>query len=111
MEKDRETIQIAIPQTTEWQRIGNQIDTAMIFTRAHFVNVFCAIIENGQHLQLRLAHYFVVEPRKYCTANQSIEERVHQSDYAADWRNRITKIHLAEECEFSGRAKCDGATT
>jgi hypothetical protein len=29
----------AIPQPTEWQRIGNQIDGAMIFARADFVNV------------------------------------------------------------------------
>jgi hypothetical protein len=26
-------------QATEWQRVGNQIDTAMIFARADFVNV------------------------------------------------------------------------
>src|SRR5436309_2099136 len=29
----------AVPQPTEWQRIGNQIDAAMIFAGAHFVNV------------------------------------------------------------------------
>ena len=29
----------AVPQPTEWQRIGNQIDAAMIFTRADFVKV------------------------------------------------------------------------
>jgi hypothetical protein len=28
-----------IPQLTEWQRIGNQIDAAMIFARAHFIKV------------------------------------------------------------------------
>jgi len=28
---------LAIPQGTEWQRIGNQIDAAMIFARADFV--------------------------------------------------------------------------
>src|SRR5262249_49499775 len=27
-------------QPTEWQRIGNQINAAMIFARADFVNVF-----------------------------------------------------------------------
>ena len=27
------------PEPTEWQRIGNQIDAAMIFARADFVNV------------------------------------------------------------------------
>ena len=32
----------ALPQTTEWQRIGNQINPAMIFTRADFVNVCSA---------------------------------------------------------------------
>jgi hypothetical protein len=26
-------------QPTEWQRIGNQIDAALIFARTHFVNV------------------------------------------------------------------------
>jgi hypothetical protein len=29
----------AIQEPTEWQRIGNQIDTAFIFARADFVNV------------------------------------------------------------------------
>ena len=32
-------VRLAIPQPTEWQRIGNQIDAAMIFARADFVNV------------------------------------------------------------------------
>jgi hypothetical protein len=32
-------IRLAIPQATEWQRIGNQIDTAFIFARADFVSV------------------------------------------------------------------------
>jgi hypothetical protein len=27
-------IRFAVPQATKWQRIGNQIDAAMIFTRA-----------------------------------------------------------------------------
>ena len=31
-----------IPQPTERQRIGNQIDAAMIFARANFVNVLSA---------------------------------------------------------------------
>ena len=29
----------AVPQPTDWQRIGDQIDAAMIFTRANFVDV------------------------------------------------------------------------
>jgi hypothetical protein len=28
---------LAVPQPTEWQRIGNQIDAAMIFARSDFV--------------------------------------------------------------------------
>jgi hypothetical protein len=32
-------IRLAISQPTEWQRIGDQIDAAMIFTRTDFVNV------------------------------------------------------------------------
>jgi hypothetical protein len=28
-----------VPQPTEWQRIGNQIDAAMIFALADFLNV------------------------------------------------------------------------
>jgi hypothetical protein len=30
---------LAVPEATEWQRIGNQIDAAMIFARADFVNM------------------------------------------------------------------------
>jgi hypothetical protein len=32
-------IRLAVPQATEWQRIGNQIKAAMIFARADFVDV------------------------------------------------------------------------
>ena len=32
-------IWLAIPQPTEWQRIGNQIDAAFIFARADFVKL------------------------------------------------------------------------
>ena len=35
----RDCVWLAIPQAPEWQRIGNQIDAASIFARAHFVNV------------------------------------------------------------------------
>jgi hypothetical protein len=30
---------MVMPQPTKWQRIGNQIDAAMIFALANFVNV------------------------------------------------------------------------
>jgi len=32
-------IWFAVPQPTEWQHIGNQINTAVIFVRSDFVNV------------------------------------------------------------------------
>ena len=32
-------IRRVIPQPTEWQRIGNEINAAMILARADFVNV------------------------------------------------------------------------
>jgi hypothetical protein len=35
----RDSISIAIPQPTEWQPTGNQIDAATISARADFVNV------------------------------------------------------------------------
>ena len=35
-------IWLAIPQATEWERIGNQIDATMIFARANFINVLRA---------------------------------------------------------------------
>jgi hypothetical protein len=35
----RDGIRLAIPQPTEWQRIGNQIDAAFVFARPDFVNV------------------------------------------------------------------------
>ena len=35
------------PQLTEWQRIGNQVDAAMIFAAADFVNVHYSTHRNG----------------------------------------------------------------
>ena len=32
-------VRLALPQATKWQRIGNQIDAAMILARADFVKV------------------------------------------------------------------------
>jgi hypothetical protein len=32
-------VRLGVPRTTEWQRIGNQIDAAMVFARFDFVNV------------------------------------------------------------------------
>ncbi len=30
-----------VPQATEWQRVGNQIEAALIFARADFVGIAC----------------------------------------------------------------------
>ena len=38
----------AVPQPTEWQRIGNQIDAAMIFARSHFVKVLEVLTDAGR---------------------------------------------------------------
>jgi len=35
----RPSARLSVPQPTKWQRIGNQIDAAMIFTRADYLNV------------------------------------------------------------------------
>ena len=35
----RDGVRLAVPQPTEWQRIGDQISAAMIFARTDFVNV------------------------------------------------------------------------
>ncbi len=35
----RDCISFVVPQATEWQRIGNQIDAAFVFAGADFVNV------------------------------------------------------------------------
>jgi len=32
-------IRFGVPEATEWQRIGDQIDTAFIFARVYFINV------------------------------------------------------------------------
>jgi len=40
----------AIPQPTEWQHIGNEINTAMIFAWSDFVNVVKGIVGPPQRL-------------------------------------------------------------
>jgi hypothetical protein len=32
-------VRLTVPQATEWKRIGNQIDTALVAARTDFVNV------------------------------------------------------------------------
>jgi hypothetical protein len=35
----RGCVRFAIPQPTEWQRIGNEINAAMISARSHFIRM------------------------------------------------------------------------
>jgi hypothetical protein len=39
IKNDSSAILSSGPQPTEWQRIGNQINAAFIFTRTYFINV------------------------------------------------------------------------
>jgi hypothetical protein len=32
-------VRLAVPQRTEWQRVGNQINAAVVLARADFVNM------------------------------------------------------------------------
>ena len=38
-------VRLTIPQPTEWQHIGNEIDAALIFARSDFVNVHKGSVE------------------------------------------------------------------
>ena len=38
---------VAVPQPTEWQRIGNQINAAMIFARTDLINVHIHFLCNA----------------------------------------------------------------
>jgi len=39
IKNDSSAILSSGPQPTEWQRIGNQINAAFVFTRTYFINV------------------------------------------------------------------------
>ena len=41
----------SVPQATEWQRIGDQIDSAMIPARADFVKVYGDILLRGRRYE------------------------------------------------------------
>ena len=45
-----------IPQPTEWQRIGNQIDAAMIFTRAGILRSLCVTSRRILRIYICEAH-------------------------------------------------------
>ena len=53
-------VQYVVPQPTEGQRIGNQIDAAMIFAQAHFVSVVVSWYHrNGQRLALAIGWMWI----------------------------------------------------
>src|SRR6266404_1908274 len=52
-------IRLAVPQATEWQRIGDEIDAAMILTRSDFVNV-----PVKRAVRLRQRHGIIVKGKR-----------------------------------------------
>jgi hypothetical protein len=48
-------VPLAIPQSPEWQHIGNQINAAFIFARADFVNVHHYLGLRGNRLTMTAA--------------------------------------------------------
>jgi hypothetical protein len=46
----RYCVWFSVPQATEWQRIGNQIDAALVAARSHFVRVHFRQIAESSHL-------------------------------------------------------------
>ena len=42
-------IRLGVPQPTEWQGFGNQIDAAFVFARAYLVNVHDPFPAHGTH--------------------------------------------------------------
>jgi hypothetical protein len=45
---------LAVPQPTEWQGIGDQIDAAMIFARTDFVNVYGTVQRTTAFITARI---------------------------------------------------------
>jgi hypothetical protein len=43
-----DSVRLTVPQPTEWQRIGNQIDAAFIFARADFVKALEVLTDAGR---------------------------------------------------------------
>ena len=41
----RDSVRPGIPQATEWERVGNQINAALVFTRSDFVNVHLSLVK------------------------------------------------------------------
>jgi hypothetical protein len=51
-------IRLSVTKPTEWQRIGNQIDAAMIFAWADFVNVFDRVLRAAMSLSAVASGYW-----------------------------------------------------
>src|SRR6516164_4100992 len=89
-------IRFAIPQPTEWQRVGNQIDAAMILARSDFVNVF-----ELSHRFVLLYHFFCVATRRAKTA-ESMPMR-HWLRIADNLRNAGFSWGCSCESDSTGR--------
>ena len=51
---------LAVPQPTEWQRIGNQIDVAIIFARADFVSLLSLLCRSQKKDRIHRVKYWEV---------------------------------------------------
>ena len=76
-------IRFAIPQPTEWESVGNEVNAAMIFARADFVNVcrirrcHCGRIWNWRLLLRELATELLLAFAQIGFVTRGIDERVH----------------------------------
>jgi hypothetical protein len=95
----RDSSSIAIPQPTEWQRIGDQINAAMIFARTDFVNVAAEV---KKEIELEIAHVLFTDIVGYSklpihqqrAAIERLNEIVLGTDefQAAETAGRLIKI-------------------
>ena len=72
-------IRFTVPQPTEWHCVGNQINAAMIFARADFLNVHCEKFQAIAVLFRR--HQNNAHKLKHCGGKL-------ENDYGEEWRER-----------------------
>ena len=78
---------LGVPQTTEWQRIGSEIDAAMIFGRADLINMFYFA-----HISTRFSSKIICVVNRRVTAFPSCETATNDSaglERAADCAKAI----------------------
>src|SRR5262249_5793140 len=84
-----------VPLATEWQRIGDQIDTAFIFARANFVNVDRRL----HQLYIQPFRRFRVEHEKLLTPSRLKRHDHGASSLPAAINAPLTFFPLGKNCE------------